>query len=293
MGKALLDVGVDPKDPHGQGYEPRPGLEEGADRWAFGRAHAAVHHVLQSSKEGNVSDVVAVLDAFSAEHHLPFGLGASRGLVLQAAVRQRGEVQNDASQAGSGLNLLILQAGLGGATLRCIPALLEIDRPASVYELVSVEEDHHLSDGSRRLVEHALGSGGTAYGPVEVDIRHTPLMPAEETTLAEVLETLMDGYELKGFDVVVLGGDRKKQQSQLETLLEQGALRSGAIVHGDGPPRGDASTEKYLEFLQGSGGHFDYEVHDVPEAALNGQDMASAAAIVVATLRDRQREQEL
>lgn len=293
--KSLLDIGLDPKDPHADGFEPRPGPEEGGSMWAFGRAHAAVHHVLQHAVEGNASDVASVLDAFSAKHGLLFGLGASRGGVLEDAVRRKAEAAQVAAKQGlSRLNILILRAGLGGGTLRCLPPLLNIGNPGSVYEVVSVESDHHLSDGSARLVSHALSTGDAAHGAH--DIRHTPLMPSEDTVLEEVLESLHDGYELKGFDVVVLGGSRADHRQDLETLLESGALRPGAILHSDGPARGDEGTEKYIEFLQGSGGRLDYEVHEITAPSLPGQDGSSTgsnAAVVVATLGDGRRGGEL
>merc|ERR1712232_1210146 len=105
--------------------------------------------------------------------------------------------------------------------------------------------------------------GSDKTGPAVQDIRHTPLMPAEGTTLEEVLETFRDGYEIRGFHFVVLGGSREEHKQQLETLLEQGALQPGAMMYSDGPGRGDSRTEEYLEFLQKSGGHFEHQVHEV------------------------------
>merc|ERR1711924_227272 len=85
-----------------------------------------------------MGDVVRILDEFSAEHRLSFGLGASRGAILESAVRRKGT--EDATAARRGLNLLVLRAGLGGATLRCIPVLIETSKATTVYEVVSVEE---------------------------------------------------------------------------------------------------------------------------------------------------------
>mmetsp|Transcript_48418 Transcript_48418/g.87646 ORF Transcript_48418/g.87646 Transcript_48418/m.87646 type:complete len:390 (+) Transcript_48418:58-1227(+) len=290
--KTILEASPDPNDPHAHGFEPRPGPGEGGDMWAFGRAHAAVHHVLQHAPEGNATAIADMLDAFSTEHGLSFGLGAVKGQVVARAVHSALElVAADSSTTGTAadssrngrkaarstdamrrLHVLILNSGLGGVALRCLPALLEMGEPGAPHEVVSVEENDHLSDGGARLVAHAL-SGAVS----DVDVRHTPLIPGDGTTFSEVLESLRDGYELDKFHLVFLGGDRVRQQSQVETLLEQGALRAGSVIHGEGPGREDVGTEGYLEFLERSGGRFDYEVHDT----------GTNRVAIVSTVRDR------
>lgn len=279
--KGLLHASPDPRDPHADGFVPRLSVDEGGSMWTFGRAHAAVQHVLQNAPAGKPEAVANMLDAFSSEHGLSFGLGPDRGRVIDQAVRSAMPVVaadavsdgvSESSAADSQRLVLILNSSIGGVALRCLPALLYKGVPGTPHEVVSVESNDHLSDGGARLVAHALSGRND-----DIEVRHTPLIPAEDTTLPEVLETLRDGYELGKFHIVFLGGDRAQQRSQLETLLEQGALRTGAVIHGEGPGRGDSGTEGYIEFLEHSGGRFDYEVHDT------GPDRVA----VVSTVRDR------
>jgi len=235
---------------------------------AFGKVHAAMQHVLEGAQEGNATSVIEVLDAFSAEHELGFAIGHARGQVVEAAVRRalaESIPKDDATTASDaaarrGLHVLVLGAGIGGGSLRCLPPLLENwNQSGDPHEIVSVEHDVHRSDGASQLVQHALGVDGQEL------VRHLPLLPAEDTTFDELLDALGDdGYELSPFDLVLLEGrDRKVHLLQIETLVRKGALRVGAVVHAEGPGRGDATTDRYLELLRGGRGRFDFEVHDV------------------------------
>lgn len=282
--KKHLNLDQDPNDPHSKGFEPR----EHKDRWTFGRAHAALHHVLDEAVFGDAASVATTLDAFSADHGLSYGIGAERAFALDRSIRLAagmatlGDVAGGATSkqgpfleahapagAGgnsSGLAVLVLDSGFGGVTIRCLQPLLQVvaDTP---HEVVSVEPESHFSDGVHRMVTHALGEAGTDL------IRHTPLMPGEDTTLGEVVESVFDSHELKHFNVVMLGGrDRDRHGEQLQELLKSGALKEGSIVHAPGPGRDDASTARYMKLLHGAS--FATEVHD-----------EDGGAAVVASLR--------
>jgi len=263
----------DPHDPRGPDFEPRPHPDESGDKWAFGKVHAALHHVLDESQEGNVTSVVDTLDAFSAAHSLGLSLGRARGDVVENAVRKATnrstiairsspESESNATSARRALNLLVLGAGIGSGTLRCLPPLLEgvYDGP---HEIVSVEGNVHRSDAGAQLLRHALGDGRE-----DDAVRHLPLMSADDTTLPEILDSLMgvNGYDVGPFDVVLLEGRaRDLHLQQLQHLINKRALRDGAVVHAEGPGRGDADTEKFLALLDAGhrGARFDYEVREV------------------------------
>eukprot|EP00929_Paragymnodinium_shiwhaense_P091733 TRINITY_DN51639_c0_g4_i1.p1 TRINITY_DN51639_c0_g4~~TRINITY_DN51639_c0_g4_i1.p1 ORF type:complete len:366 (-),score=71.68 TRINITY_DN51639_c0_g4_i1:136-1233(-) len=285
----------DPKDPRGADYEPRQwsGLEEGGQKWTFGRIHATLQHVLAAAPEGNASAVADTLDTFSAEHELGHGLGATRRSAVEAAATaavaealSRAATGDGATAQQSlqrGLHVLVLGAGLGSSTLRCLPILLNaaMSDTSAAHEIVSVEHDDHLSDAGAQLLRHALGSEQAQR------LRHLPLLPGADTTLLEVLHSLRFGYELGPFDLTLLEGRvRDSHAEQLAALLERGVLRPGSVVHAEGPGRGDAGTERLLTILEGKGsgrtaGHkFDVEMRDV-------WDGASA---VIATYRGKARD---
>lgn len=260
----------DEHDPRGDEYEPRPHIHEGGTKWTFGKVHAAVHHVLEGVTAGNFTHVARELDSFSASHELGLGLGDARGQFVERAVRQvvadrmaaadklETEPKTHLDAKPKGLHVLVLGAGIGSAELRCLPPLLEvgIDPWQTPHEIVSVEGNAALSDASSQLVKHAVGSDGDHV------VRHLPLLPGEDTTLAEVLESLHDGYELGPFDVVLLEGrSRDTHLQQLETLVQKRALRLGAAVHAEGPGPGDAGANKYIQLLKTRG--FEYEVQEV------------------------------
>lgn len=283
---AMLNLEADPRDPHSQGFEPRPGPEEGGDIWAFGRAHATVHHVLERTRRGNAREVADVLDAFSAEHGIPFGLGAGSARALELAARAAVGMEANTDIGGpflpasggpgaqaKGLNVLVLGAGLGTRTLRCLPTLLAAVNPDAPHELVSIEDDAHLMDGSSQLLSHAIGIEGSTS-----PVRHLPLMPGEGTVFSDLLETLQDGYGLTAFDLVLLeGSDRAKHVEQLDTLLQRDALRRGSVVHAEGPDQSHEGTQEFLTYLQKSNrASFDQKLHEVGDGA----------SAVVATLRD-------
>lgn len=262
----------DPHDPRGADFEPRRGPDEGGHEFVFGHVHAALRHVIKSTKAGDLVGAAEELEAFSAKHDLGLSVGSARAAAVEAAVKKASAEKKSlvnkstiaaASQAHvptEGLHVLVLGAGMGSSALRCLPALLENGTaPDSPHELVSIEGDMHVSDTGSQLLTHALGEKH------QNQVRHLPLLPAEDTSLAEVLDSLRDGYELGPFDLVLLEGrDRKKHIAQLQTLVEKNGLRSGAVVHAEGPGRGDAGTEKFLEILESSDGpgRFDYEIHD-------------------------------
>lgn len=279
---AILSPGGDPNDPHAKGFEPRPGPDEGGDIWTFGRAHAAAQHALDS-EAGNALAVAEALDLFSAEHRLSFGLGPAHGAVLDGLVRSAAAAAVARDKPGApaaGLHVLVLDSGLGAGTLRLLPPLLAASGRGH-HELVGVETNDHLSDVGARLVAHALD------GAEGAEVRHTALLPGDDTSFEEMIESLTDGYEIgkAGFDVVLLGGGgRAEHMRKMETLVERKALRLGSIVH-TASHREDPETEWYLGTTQRGvgGGRFEHEIHDVE----------GNVTAVVSTFRGRDKDGEL
>jgi len=285
-----LKPGADPHSPHEMhGFEPRPGpYEVGGNIWTFGKAHAALHHVLREVPKGDPAAAANAMDAFAAKHGLKYHIGIPQAIALDNATRQAvaeaaTHAAVDEGIAVRQLNVLVLGAGLGTRLLRCLPALLESTPAAGTHEVVSVEHDAHLSGYGHQLFNHAVGIGEDSPKDAFEVVGHLPLMPAEDTTLEEVLESLREGYEFSSFDLVLLedGPDgRLGQQHQLTTLLATGALGEGAVVHAEGAGLGDIETTGYLELLKqgvAGGQRFHSEVHD----------LGDGGAAVVSILRRR------
>jgi len=275
-----LNAELDPHSPHAvHGFEPRPGpYEDGGNIWTFGKAHAALHHVLRKVPKGDPVAASEELHAFAVENGLQYHLTVDRAAALDNATRKAVAAATTAAAEGGALgtatstrplNVLVIGAGFGVRLLRCLPALLEASPPAGgadddegTHEVVSVERDNHLSGYGDQLFSHAIGEDGRHA------VRHTAMLPGEDTSLEELLESLRDNYDYRSFDLVLLedGPDgRLGQQRQLTGLLQAGVLSSGGVVHAEGVGAGDAETEGYLELLRkGAGGNrFESDVHDI------------------------------
>merc|ERR1711924_158037 len=80
---------------------------------------------------------------------------------------------------------------------------------------------------------------------------YLPIMPGEDTTTKELLETLRDAYEYRSFDVAMLGeGGRSKQQEDLDAILNEGLLQHGSVVHAEGPGTENQGTASFLKYLE-------------------------------------------
>ncbi|CAE8601367.1 unnamed protein product, partial [Polarella glacialis] len=241
----------------------------------------ATHHVLATAPEGDAAAVFQALDDFSAQHELGFGSVEAHGAALQAAIRTAAAplglsmpaprpaallaplpVEVPQESNGRGLRVLVLESRVGAVELRCLPILIGMTGMGGIaHEVVSVEREPEMSSAGARLIRHALGSDADAEMP---RVRHMPLLPAEDTTLAETALSLREDYELPAFDLLVLeGGDRSRQIEQIKDLLDGKALEPGAVVHASGPGHQDPGTARYMELLSGGlRGRFDSEVHD-------------------------------
>lgn len=261
LGK-LLDLGLDPREPHALGFEPRPPETADDDPFAFGQTHAVVHHILGKVTEGDAMAVASALDAFSAEHSLGLGLGDEEGNIFSGLARgviDARQAANSGAQAPDGLRVLSFHNGIGAGALRLLPTLLAPVQVewAAPHEVVTVEHSIDLLNGGAQLFDHAIGNASS--------VRHTPMMPSEDTTVPEVLESLRDGYGLQQFDVVLLGGGRGKQLDGLEALFANGSLGDGAVVHARGPVRDDPGTLKILDFLADRRDRVQTEVRDLDD----------------------------
>lgn len=231
----------DPRDPHANGFEPRPGPEEGGSIWTFGTAHAAMSHVMGQTEAGDARAAVEALHAFAQEHTLHGKLGLPGPLgrgILQEVVR-------DSLAEQKRLNVLVLDAGLGGSSLELLLPLLSSEEAG--HELISLGDDSSRGAQSLELIRHALGA--------DAPVRHTQL-------LAE-LPDLLEDPDLEPFDVVLLSGDRSEQLQQLDKLTEAKALRPGARLHAQG-----AADPGFVEALQADA-RFEHTFHEVEEGTVS------------------------
>jgi len=255
---------------HAEHYEPRL---EGDDLWTFGQAHAVLRHAL-GAKEGDARQVAQVVEDFCQKHQLDFGAKFSKE-VLDAALKTAAAsvgvtlrpsvtallAPSPPAKMSRGLRILVLSSGWGDFELRLLPQLQRFD---GTHEVVSVEEDPHLSDVGAQVFRHARGDTSL--------VRHLALMPGEETTLAELLETLKEVYDLPTFDLVLLGGAEWASRAvQVQELLGAGALRQDAAV-----VLAVMSSNETQRYLQDLGDAFLSQVHD-----LNGE---TAESTVISTL---------
>lgn len=260
----LLSAELDPRDPHANGFEPRPGPEDGGSIWTFGSAHAAATHVMQSVVAGDAVALNDALDAFAGMHdlHLQLGLPCRENRnVLDAMVRT-----SFTGGRRQGLNVLVMESGMGGRALGMLPSLLDTAVPEFPHELVCVEEDASRSSHGMELVRHALSDSAA--------VRYTPLLPGEGTTFEEILDTLKEGGDLGHFDIVLLESrDRARQMQQIENLVERNALPVGARIHAVGPPDDTEETTWYMDALGQGGSHGRFEHASHP--AQNGTTIVS------------------
>mmetsp|Transcript_50697 Transcript_50697/g.94708 ORF Transcript_50697/g.94708 Transcript_50697/m.94708 type:complete len:326 (+) Transcript_50697:69-1046(+) len=287
--EGLLRPGYDTESPHSTDFVPRAG---GGDLWNFGRVHAALEHVLEAVPEGDIYRVPLELQEFSDKHQLklvpPLGEEVIELAMQEAAVaaglqlyptpqKKLPDPGTEFPEDARGIRMLVLDSGIGTFELRSMPLLLRIPKsPIAIHEVVSLEEAAHYSNTGSQLIQHAIGEKHFDV------LRHLPLVPSEETTLEETLESLQETYELPSFDLVVLsGGDRDKQTKQVEALLKSKAVHNGTVVSAHGPGRSHVGTGRYLQALEEGGKHaFTSQVHDLSDG--------TAAILSALRLRERQ-----
>lgn len=243
-----------------------------------GPADKAAEYVFTNVEEGDAMGVADGLDKFCRENPdaAPYGLDRGHAAMVAKVIQDRQIAAVQCNVGAPWINVLNIGSGLGAGTLRCLPCLLENARAGSIMKVVNVEEDKHLSDVGKLLVDFALSKGkGSAAG--EIDFKHHALNPAAGTPFADMMATLKElPYQVVRFDLVLLGGGVEKHQNAVETMIANRNLSRGAVFYSEVPARGDEGTEAYIKYIESTDGLVVYEVREITEP--------TPATVIVATV---------
>jgi catechol O-methyltransferase len=170
-----------------------------------GREAAAVEYVLANARPGDIDDVLATIDRFAYEKSFLINVGDVKGALLDAAVHRADPA-------------LALELGT-----YCGYGALRIARAAPNAKVVSVELAPANADNARRIWAHAgVGDRVTCVVGSVGDGGAT-------------LDELAARYELGpgGVDFVFLDHDKNAYLTDLQSIVDRGWLRAGAIVVAD------------------------------------------------------------
>ncbi|MEB3034576.1 O-methyltransferase [[Mycobacterium] nativiensis] len=190
-----------------------------------GREAAAVDYVLANARAGDVDDVLARIDEFAYEKSLLINVGDEKGALLDAAVRR-------AQPA------LALELGT-----YCGYSALRIARAAPAARIYSIELAEANAANARRIWAHAgvadrvicvvgtVGDGGRTLDALATE----------------------HGFGAGALDFLFIDHDKDAYLPDLQSILDRGWLRPGAIVVADnvkvpGAPR----YREYMRAQQGS-----------------------------------------
>ena len=170
-----------------------------------GREAATADYVEANARRGDINDVLTTIDKFAYEKSILVNVGDEKGILLDAAVRR----------ANPGVALeLGTYCGYGA---------LRIARAAPAAKVVSVELSADNAEVARRIWRHAsvdgrvtcvvgtIGDGGRTLDALTTD------------------HGLMPG----ALDLVFIDHDKRAYVSDLQSILDRGWLRRGAIVVAD------------------------------------------------------------
>ncbi|HTM84930.1 MAG TPA: O-methyltransferase [Mycobacterium sp.] len=190
-----------------------------------GREAAAVDYVLANARPGDIDDVLARIDEFAYEKSLLINIGDEKGLLLDAAVRRAGPA-------------LALELGT-----YCGYSALRIARAAPAARIYSIELAEANADNARQIWAHAgvadrvtcvvgtVGDGGRTLDAL----------------------TARHGFAVGTLDFLFIDHDKDAYLPDLQSILDRGWLRPGAVVVADnvkvpGAPR----YREYMRQQQGS-----------------------------------------
>jgi len=217
--------------------------------WRHNQWHDILENVMGVTEEGDIDSAVTGFDAYSESHGLGMHLGAEKGDVIEATV------QDAFARHGNGSSpFAVLEVGahFGDGTLRIIRALQGHAVSASFQgeqsrTVVSFEGDKAWASGCRALVRHARGGRRGASG-----LRHEALV-VRPGAVVKAAKAVLDHFQLKHFNVVLLDHDHKHYLKDLRGLVSIGAIAPNGIVHADNAGRDARILAKYLSYVQGEG----------------------------------------
>jgi catechol O-methyltransferase len=170
-----------------------------------GREAAAVAYVLKHARAGDVDDVLATIDRFAYEKSLLINVGDEKGALLDAAVR-RAQPK------------LALELGT-----YCGYGALRIARSAPGATVYSVELAEANAANARQIWAHAGVADRVTcvVGTISDGGRTLDALAAEH------------GFTPGALDFLFLDHDKNAYLPDLESILDRGWLRTGAIVVAD------------------------------------------------------------
>ncbi len=170
-----------------------------------GREAATAAYVEANARRGDIDDVLATIDKFAYEKSILMNIGDEKGALLDAAVRRANPS-------------LALELGT-----YCGYSALRIARAAPAAKVCSVEFAAANAEVARRIWRHA-----------GVDTRITCVVG----TIGDggrTLDTLAgeQGFAPAALNFLFLDHDKRAYLPDLQSILERGWLRRGAIVVAD------------------------------------------------------------
>jgi catechol O-methyltransferase len=171
-----------------------------------GREEALANHVTAHAREGDMDDVIRVIDDFCYRRSVLMNVGDEKGEILDHAVR---EVQPQ--------RLLELGTYCGYSALRMARVMPEQAR------LCSIEFSQANADIARRIWDHA-GLGG------QVSVLVGTLGDGGQTIARLEAE---DGFTAGALDFVFIDHDKRAYLTDLQRVLSQGWLHPGSVVVAD------------------------------------------------------------
>jgi catechol O-methyltransferase len=185
-----------------------------------GREAAAVEYVLEHARAGDIDDVLATIDRFAYEKSLLINVGDEKGALLDAAVRRADPK-------------LALELGT-----YCGYSALRIARSAPTATVYSVELAEANAVNARKIWAHAgVANRVTCVVGTISDGGHTLDALAGE-----------HGFAPGALDFVFIDHDKNAYLVDLQSILDRGWLRSGAIVVADNVKVPGAP--KYREYMR-------------------------------------------
>jgi catechol O-methyltransferase len=186
-----------------------------------GRELALARHVEAEARQGDLDDVIRVIDDFAYHRSFLINVGDEKGEILDAAIRRTRPRQ-----------LLELGTYCGYSALRCARVMPEGAR------LVSLELNAENAAISRRIWDHA-GVGE------ELTVLVGALGDGDKT-----IETLESdhGFVTGSLDFVFIDHDKSAYLPDLWRILDQGWLHTGSVVVADNIRQ--PGVPDYRDFMQ-------------------------------------------
>jgi catechol O-methyltransferase len=201
-----------------------------------GREEALVTYVEERAREGDLDDVIRVIDEFCYRRSIMMNVGDEKGEILDRAVRQ-----------AQPRRILELGTYCGYSALRMARAMPEDSR------LVSVEFLEANADIARRVWRHAgVGDRVTAVNGTLADGGKT----------MDRLES-EHGLGHGGLDFVLVDHDKAAYLPDLERILDRGWLHRGSVVVADNiKVPGAPAYRSYMKAHESTTWHtIEYDTH--------------------------------